>query len=191
MFTKPQHSVCVFCGSRTGKNPAFLKSATKIGGLLAENNLRLVYGAGDVGLMGAVANACQQARGNIFGVIPKHLLALEVGKTNLTQFIITENMHERKKLMFMNSDAIITLPGGAGSLDELFEVLTWAQLGQHTKPIFLLNIDGYWNPLLTLIDHQIENGFADPSFRALLQDFTSTDALMAKLLQDLSRRNAS
>jgi hypothetical protein len=168
-----------------------MNTATEIGNLLAQNNLRLVYGAGDVGLMGAVANACQQAGGNIFGVIPTHLLALEVGKTDLTQFIITENMHERKKLMFMNSDAIITLPGGAGSLDELFEVLTWAQLGQHTKPIFLLNVDGYWDPLITLIDHQIENGFADPSFRALLQDFNTVDALMAKLNQDLSRRSAS
>ena len=141
MSIKPQHSVCVFCGSRPGKNPAFMRTATEIGSLLAQSNLRLVYGAGDVGLMGAVANACQQAGGSIFGVIPTHLMALEVGKTDLTQFIITENMHERKKLMFMNSDAIITLPGGAGSLDELFEVLTWAQLGQHTKPIFLLNVD--------------------------------------------------
>ncbi len=191
MSTKPQHSVCVFCGSRTGQNPAFMQNATEIGTILAENNLRLVYGAGDVGLMGAVANACQQAGGNIFGVIPTHLLALEVGKTDLTQFIVTENMHERKKLMFMNSDAIITLPGGAGSLDELFEVLTWAQLGQHTKPIFLLNTEGYWDPLIYLIEHQIESGFADPSFRDLLQDFNSVDALMKKLHQDLSRRNAS
>jgi uncharacterized protein (TIGR00730 family) len=191
MSIKPQHSVCVFCGSRPGKNPAFMRTATEIGGLLAQNNMRLVYGAGDVGLMGAVANACQQAGGNIFGVIPTHLMALEVGKTDLTQFIITENMHERKKLMFMNSDAIITLPGGAGSLDELFEVLTWAQLGQHTKPIFLLNVDGYWDPLISLIDHQIEQGFASPSFRDLLQDFNSVNTLMAKLTQDLSRRIAS
>ena len=191
MSTKPQHSVCVFCGSRTGNNPAFMQNATEIGTILAQNNLRLVYGAGDVGLMGAVANACQQAGGDIFGVIPTHLLAMEVGKTDLTQFIVTENMHERKKLMFMNSDAIITLPGGAGSLDELFEVLTWAQLGQHTKPIFLLNTEGFWDPLITLIEHQIENGFADPSFRDLLQDFNSVDAMMKKLHQDLSRRNAS
>jgi uncharacterized protein (TIGR00730 family) len=191
MSTKPQHSVCVFCGSRAGKNPAFMENATTVGRLLAQNNLRLVYGAGDVGLMGAVANACQQAGGDIFGVIPTHLLAREVGKTDLTQFIITENMHERKKLMFMNSDAIITLPGGPGSLDELFEVLTWAQLGQHEKPMFLLNVDGYWNPLLALIEHQIEQGFADASFRTMLQDFNSADALMSKLHQDLSRRSAS
>ena len=191
MSTKPQQSVCVFCGSRTGNNPAFMENAKNIGTSLAQNNLRLVYGAGDVGLMGAVANATQDAGGDIFGVIPEHLLAWEVGKTDLTQFIITENMHERKKLMFMNSDAIITLAGGAGSLDELFEVLTWAQLGQHTKPMFLLNTDGYWDPLITLIDHQIESGFADPSFRDLLQDFNTVEALVDKLLQDLSRRSAS
>ncbi len=191
MSAKPQQSVCVFCGSRMGNNPLYVENAWDIGTLLAQNSLRLVYGAGDVGLMGAVANATQDAGGDIFGVIPTHLLALEVGKTDLTQFIITENMHERKKLMFMNSDAIITLPGGAGSLDELFEVLTWAQLGQHSKPMFLLNTEGYWDPLITLIDHQIESGFADPSFRHLLQDFNTVEALMAKLLQDLSRRSAS
>ncbi len=191
MSPKPHLSVCVFCGSRKGNNPNYMKTAHEIGLKLAQNDLRLVYGAGDVGLMGAVANACQDAGGAIFGVIPTHLLAMEVGKTDLSQFIITENMHERKKLMFMNSDAIITLPGGAGSLDELFEVLTWAQLGQHNKPIFLLNVDGYWDPLITLIEHQIEQGFADPSFRALLQDFSSVDALMAKLDQDLSRRKDS
>lgn len=186
MSKELQKSVCVFCGSRPGKNPAFIEGATNIGTALAQNNLRLVYGAGDVGLMGAVANATQQAGGAVFGVIPTHLLELEVGKVDLTQFIITENMHERKKLMFMNSDAIITLPGGPGSLDELFEVLTWAQLGQHTKPIYLLNTDGYWGPLLALIEHQIAQGFADPSFRELLQDFNNVDALMDKLLQDLS-----
>lgn len=191
MSTKPQHSVCVFCGSRTGNNPAYMAVAKNIGTLLAQNSLRLVYGAGDIGLMGAVANAAQDAGGDVFGVIPTHLLALEVGKTDLTRFIVTENMHERKKLMFMNSDAIITLPGGAGSLDELFEVLTWAQLGQHSKPIFLLNTEGYWDPLITLIDHQIESGFADPSFRDLLQDFNTVDAMMDKLLQDLAQRHAS
>lgn len=191
MSAKPQQSVCVFCGSRMGNNPLYVENAQDIGTLLAQNSLRLVYGAGDVGLMGAVANATQDAGGDVFGVIPTHLLALEVGKTDLTQFIITENMHERKKLMFMNSDAIITLPGGAGSLDELFEVLTWAQLGQHSKPMFLLNTAGYWDPLISLIDHQIESGFADPSFRDLLQDFNTVEALMDKLLQDLSPRSAS
>lgn len=186
MSSHLQKSVCVFCGSRPGKSPKFIECAENIGAALAQNNLRLVYGAGDVGLMGAVAKSCQNEGGDIFGVIPTHLMAREVGKTDLTQFIITENMHERKKLMFMNSDAIITLPGGPGSLDELFEVLTWAQLGQHAKPIYLLNTNGYWDPLLVLIEHQIDNGFADPSFREFLQDFKTSQELMAKLLQDLS-----
>jgi len=181
-----QKSVCVLCGSRHGIKPAYKAAAQAIGTSLAQNDLRLVYGAGDVGLMGTVADATLAAGGAVFGVIPQHLLDREVGKTDLTQFIVTENMHERKKLMFTNSDAIITLPGGPGSLDELFEVLTWAQLGQHSKPIYLLNVDGYWDPLITLIDHQIAQGFADPSFRNLLKDFSSTEALMAQLLQDLS-----
>lgn len=186
MMPPYKKSACVFCGSRPGKNPKYAQNAQNIGTALAENNIRLVYGAGDVGLMGTVANATQAAGGNVFGVIPTHLLNREVGKTDLTQFIITENMHERKKLMFMNSDAIITLPGGPGSLDELFEVLTWAQLGQHSKPIYLLNTENYWDPLITLIEHQIDNGFADASFRKLLQDFSTPDALMEKLLHDLS-----
>ncbi|MEL7212623.1 MAG: TIGR00730 family Rossman fold protein [Pseudomonadota bacterium] len=161
-------SVCVFCGSRNGTNPAYLHAAREVGDMLAANSWRLVYGAGDVGLMGEVANATQAAGGETFGVIPEHLLSWEVGKRDLTQFIVTENMHERKKVMYMNSDAIIVLPGGAGSLDEYFEVVTWRQLGLHQKPIFLLNTEGYWDKLVQLMDHVIDEGFAEPSLR----DFT-------------------
>ena len=117
MIQKPTYSVCVFCGSRFGRDPAYKKSAQSLGLALAENDMRLVYGAGDVGIMGAVASATQTAGGETFGVIPVHLLDLEVGKRDLTSFVVTENMHERKKVMFMNADAIVTLPGGAGSLD--------------------------------------------------------------------------
>ena len=158
-------SVCVFCGSRRGHNPAYLAAARALGDMLAANRWRLVYGAGDVGLMGEVANATQTAGGETFGVIPQHLLSWEVGKRNLTQFIVTENMHERKKVMYMNSDAIVVLPGGAGSLDEYFEVVTWRQLGLHTKPILLLNTEGYWDELTQLVDHVIDEGFAEGSFR--------------------------
>jgi len=158
-------SVCVYCGSRFGTNPAFKATATELGQTLANQGWRLVYGAGDVGLMGAVAKGAQAAGGETFGVIPEHLLRREVGKRDLSQFIVTENMHERKKVMYMNSDAIVVLPGGAGSLDEMFEVLTWRQLGLHEKPIFLLNVDGYWQPLLALLDHVIEQGFADAGLR--------------------------
>lgn len=182
----PKKSICVFCGSRSGALPEYSVAAQEIGTLIADSDLRLVYGAGDIGLMGTVANAAQDAGGDILGVIPEHLVKWEVGKVDLTQYIVTENMHERKKVMFMNSDAIITLPGGPGSLDELFEVLTWAQLGQHSKPIYLLNVAGYWGPLISLIEHQIAQGFAAPSFREFLKDFTTVDALFSQLKMDLA-----
>ena len=166
------HSVCVYCGSRDGNNPAYAAAADALGHGLAVRGWRLVYGAGDVGLMGRVARGAQAAGGDTFGVIPTHLLQREVGKRDLGTFIITETMHERKKVMFMNADAVVVLPGGAGSLDELMEVLTWAQLGLHAKPIVLLNTDGYWTPLLTLLQHVVDEGFADAS---LLSLFTVRD----------------
>ncbi len=137
--------------------------------MIAGAGWRLVYGAGDVGLMGEVARAAQSAGAKTLGVIPTHLLAREQGKRDLTSLVITEDMHERKKVMFMNSDAIVVLPGGAGSLDEFFEVLTWAQIGLHAKPIFLVDVAGYWTPLATLIDHVVTEGFADPSIRTLFR----------------------
>jgi len=170
-------SVCVYCGSRAGAMPAYEQAATAIGHVIAENGWRLVYGAGDVGLMGAVARAAQSAGGDTFGVIPAHLVAWEVGKTDLTRYVVTETMYERKKVMFMNADAILVLPGGAGSLDELFEVLTWRQLGLHNKPVLVLNTEGYWTPLLALIDHVIAQGFADASLAGFLSSVdTPADA---------------
>ncbi len=160
-------SVCVFCGSRPGNDPAFEADATRLGQGIAEQGWRLVYGAGDVGLMGAVARAAQSAGADTFGVIPRHLVDWEVGKTDLTRYIVTETMHERKKVMFMNCDAVVVLPGGAGSLDELFEVLTWRQLGLHEKPVVLVNTHGYWDALVALVDHVVASGFAD----ATLQDY--------------------
>ncbi len=153
------------------------------GRLLAARGWRLVYGAGDVGLMGAVARAAQEAGADTFGVIPEHLVRWEVGKTDLTRYVVTGNMHERKKVMFMNSDAIVVLPGGAGSLDEFFEVLTWRQIGLHKKPIFLLNTGGYWSPLMSLVTHVIDEGFADASLRDYIH--------VADTLQDLGDRLAA
>ncbi len=161
-------SVCVYCGSRSGAIPAYAQAAEALGTAIARAGWQLVYGAGDVGLMGIVARAAQGAGGDTFGVIPEHLVRREVGKADLTAYVVTETMHERKKVMFMNAHAVVVLPGGAGSLDEFFEVLTWAQLGLHDKPILLLNTEGYWDPLLTLIDHVIAQGFADASLRALI-----------------------
>ncbi|WP_460273746.1 LOG family protein [Celeribacter sp. ULVN23_4] len=163
MLTTPESasfSVCVFCGSRPGGKPEYEAAATQVGEMIAAEGWRLVYGAGDVGLMGAVARAAQNHGAETFGVIPTHLLPKEVGKRDLSTFIITENMHERKKVMFMNCDAIVVLPGGAGSLDEFFEVLTWKQIGLHDKPIFLLSTENYWKPLEALIEHIIDEGFA-------------------------------
>ncbi|MDA0963237.1 MAG: TIGR00730 family Rossman fold protein [Proteobacteria bacterium] len=161
-------SVCVYCGSRSGAIPAYAQAAEALGTAIARAGWQLVYGAGDVGLMGIVARAAQGAGGDTFGVIPEHLVRREVGKADLTAYVVTETMHERKKVMFMNAHAVVVLPGGAGSLDEFFEVLTWAQLGLHDKPIVLLNTRGYWDPLLALIDHVIAQGFADASLRRLI-----------------------
>jgi uncharacterized protein (TIGR00730 family) len=166
--------------------PAYGEAADKLGQSLAESGWRLVYGAGDVGLMGRVARAAQGAGGDTFGVIPAHLVAWEVGKTDLTRYIVTETMHERKKVMFMNADAVIVLPGGAGSLDEFFEVLTWAQLGLHDKPVVVLNTQGYWNPLVALVDHVISQGFADASLRGLFQVADTPEAALALLRDALS-----
>ena len=177
----PAISVLVFCGSRPGTNPAYLQAATDTGMRLAEAGHRLVYGAGDVGLMGAVATAAISAGGDTLGVIPTHLLPREGQQRDLSQIIITETMHERKKVMVMNSDAIVLLPGGAGSLDELFEVLTWAQLGLHAKPIFILNIAGYWDKLIALIEHVIGEEFADPSLRTMVRVIFDPDELIAEL----------
>ncbi|MDA1238288.1 MAG: TIGR00730 family Rossman fold protein [Proteobacteria bacterium] len=154
-------SVCVFCGSRFGNDPQYTLVAQELGKLIGINGLRLVYGAGDVGLMGEIAKATQENGGKILGVIPNHLLKLEVAKTDLDTFIVTENMHERKKVMFSNSDIIVVMPGGVGTLEEFFEVLTWKQLGLHTKDIILLNVEGFWNNLVGLIEGLVESKFAN------------------------------
>ena len=179
------HSVCVYCGSRDGRLPAYATTAADTGTLLARRGWRLVYGAGDVGLMGRVARAAQAAGGATFGVIPVHLLKLEVGKRDLDSFVITETMHERKKVMIMNADAVVVLPGGAGSMDEFFEALTWRQLGLHAKPIVLVNVAGYWDGLIAMLDGIVGNGFADASvldFVTVVADLAGLEAALAQTL---------
>jgi uncharacterized protein (TIGR00730 family) len=183
-MTKP--SICVFCGSRNGNAPAYAEAARAAGRAIAACGFRLVYGAGDVGLMGEVAAAAMAAGAPTLGVIPVHLLNRERKLRDMTSIIVTEDMHERKKVMFMNSDAIVVLPGGAGSLDEFFEVLTWAQIGLHQKPIFLLDVDGYWQPLIRLIDHIVAQGFAEPSLRQRFQSEPSLAMLVQSLRDVLS-----
>ena len=179
-------SVCVLCGSRPGRDPAHATNATNLGTALAGAGLRLVYGAGNVGLTGRVARAAQAAGGPTFGVIPQHLLAREVGGRDLSTFVVTETMHERKKVMFMNADAIVALPGGPGTLDELLEVLTWRQLGLHMKPVFLLNAEGYWDPLLRLLGHIVAEGFAERAFLDSLIPQPTVAALVTDLRARLS-----
>lgn len=180
-----RNSICVYCGARSGRREAYTKAAEDFGRLIAEEGWRLVYGAGDVGLMGAVARSAQAAGGETFGVIPQHLVAWEVGKTDLTSYVVTETMHERKKVMFMNCQAVVVLPGGAGSLDELFEVITWRQLGLHEKPIILMNTEGYWEPLLALLTHVTTEGFAAKSLHEFYETVPDPEAVMEMLRRRL------
>ena len=184
-FAASPKSVCVYCGARSGARPAYAADAQATGAILAQHGWRLVYGAGDVGLMGIVAAATQAAGGHTLGVIPTHLLAREVGRAGLDRLVITETMHERKKVMFMNADAIVMLPGGAGSLDEFFEALTWRQLGLHQKPVFLLNTEGYWDPLLALLRHVVAEGFAGNdvlSYFTTAPDVSTLEAALSEAL---------
>ena len=174
-------AICVYCGARPGGDAVFMAAANELSTAIGDNGWRLVYGAGDVGIMGEVARSAQAAGADTLGVIPTHLVAWEVAKNDLDRLIITETMHERKKVMFMNADAVAVLPGGAGSMDEFFEVLTWAQLGLHAKPIIVLNVAGYWDPLVGLVDHLIQNGFADASLRNLFQVVDTVPALFKAL----------
>ena len=180
-MTQFQRSVCIYCGSQTGRNPAYVGEARALGAALGQAGYALVYGAGDLGLMGETARAAQSAGARITGVIPRHLFELEVGKHDLDAVIVTETMHERKTLMLNNADAVIALPGGPGTLDELIEVLTWRHLGLHTKPAFLLNTNDYWGPLLALFDHMAAEGFVGPQFRDYLTVVETVDDLIAGL----------
>ncbi|MFZ5961797.1 TIGR00730 family Rossman fold protein [Thalassococcus sp. BH17M4-6] len=179
-------SICVYCGSRAGVDPAYTQEAEALGRLIAQEGWRLVYGAGDVGLMGSVARAAQADGADTFGVIPQHLVDWEVGKTDLTRYVVTETMHERKKVMLMNADAVVVMPGGAGSLDEFFEVLTWRQLRLHQKPILLMNVAGYWDPLSALMEHIVAQGFAEASLLDYVQTCGGAAAAMEALRRALS-----
>ncbi|MEL7344760.1 MAG: TIGR00730 family Rossman fold protein [Pseudomonadota bacterium] len=176
-----QISVCVFCGARDGAQDAYRTAAVETGQCLARNDWRLVYGAGDRGIMGAVAQSTREGGGRTLGVIPTHLMGQERLLGTAPDVIVTETMHERKKVMFMNADAVVILPGGAGTLDEFFEGLTWAQIGLHKKPIFIVNTDGYWDSLILLLDQIIAEGFADASLRDYLSIVDDARGLEAGL----------
>ncbi|MGN7125801.1 TIGR00730 family Rossman fold protein [Methylorubrum thiocyanatum] len=152
-------SVCVYCGSGFGGDPAFADAARRLGTSLARAGVKLVYGGGNVGLMGTVASATLEAGGYVTGIIPDFLKSRERMLDAVQETIVVSDMHTRKQLMFDRADAFVALPGGIGTLEELVEQLTWAQLGQHRKPIMLLSVNGFWDPLITLIDHMRAHGF--------------------------------
>lgn len=155
-------SICVYCGSGHGENPVYTKAAHVLGGALAEADIRLVYGGGGLGLMGEVARATLEGGGKVTGIIPDFLTEREQMLRDVSDLIVTQDMHERKKLMFEHSDAFVALPGGIGTLEELVEQLTWAQLGQHSKPIVIANIAEFWSPFLHLLDHMRGQAFIRP-----------------------------
>ncbi|MBS7599126.1 TIGR00730 family Rossman fold protein [Pseudomonas sp. RC2C2] len=165
----PVRSVCVFCGASTGVNPAYREAAIALGQAIAERGLTLVYGGGAVGLMGIVADAAMAAGGEVIGIIPEALKNAEIGHTGLTRLEVVDGMHARKARMAELSDAFVALPGGLGTLEELFEVWTWGQLGYHAKPLGLLDVNGLYSKLGSFLDHVVEEGFVRPQHRAMLQ----------------------
>jgi uncharacterized protein (TIGR00730 family) len=152
-------AICVYCGSGPGSNPKFVESARAFGRILAENNIGLVYGGGSIGLMGAIAESVIDHGGQVTGIIPEFLKAREMMFRDAQEIIVTRDMHERKRLMFERADAFVALPGGIGTLEELVEQMTWAQLGRHKKPILMVNVDNFWDPLCALLDHMRDMQF--------------------------------
>lgn len=178
-------SVCVYCGSSVGNNPVFADAARSLGRKLVEQNLSLVYGGGHVGLMGIVADAVLDAGGEVTGVIPKALMDSEVGHERLTRLFVVKDMHERKALMAEHAHGFIAMPGGIGTLEELFEALTWAQLGFHEKPVGLFNVDGFYDKLIEFLNQLTSQGFLRPEHRDLLIVQAEPDALITQLKNSL------
>jgi uncharacterized protein (TIGR00730 family) len=173
--------ICVFCGSSPGRRPAFAAAASELGARLAADRIGLVYGGGSIGLMGTLADAALAAGGEVVGVIPEALAGKEVAHTRLTRLHVVKSMHERKALMAEMGDAFVALPGGFGTLDELFEAITWGQLGIHRKPIGLLDVEGYFAPLLAFVDRAVGDGFIRPPYRELFVVSATVDGLLAAL----------
>jgi uncharacterized protein (TIGR00730 family) len=170
-------TICVYCGSGPGTNPRFSESAKALGRIFAENKIRLVYGGGSLGMMGAVATSALDNGGMVTGIIPDFLTMRENALTRVQEMIVTPDMHQRKRLMFEHSDAFVALPGGIGTLEELVEQLTWQQLGRHSKPVLLANIDGFWEPLLSLLAHMRATQF--------IRSGLTIDILKAERVEDI------
>jgi uncharacterized protein (TIGR00730 family) len=180
--------ICVFAGARAGDDPIYARAAAELGAALARRGLGLVFGAGHVGLMGALSDAALAHGGEVIGVIPGALIAREHADERPIDLRVVTDMHERKALMNQLCDAFLALPGGIGTLEELFEVYTWAQLGFHRKPVALLDVGGYYAPLLEMLEHMVARGFLDHASRALLDSDTRIDALLDRLMDRLATR---
>jgi uncharacterized protein (TIGR00730 family) len=174
-------SVCVYCGSSADVALPYRAAAAELGRMLGERGITLVYGGGRVGLMGLVADSALAAGGAVIGVIPRVIVDMEVAHPNLTELIVVETMHERKRIMAERSDAFVILPGGLGTLDEMFEILTWKQLGLHNRPIVIVNLEGYWEPLLALIRHGAREGFIRSGNPDLFCEVTTIKAVTPAL----------
>ena len=183
---KPRFSVCVYCGSRTGATPAFVDAARNVGQWIGANAGQLVYGGGNNGLMGVVADATLASGGRVIGVIPKALVEREWAKLDCTELHVVETMHERKRMMAERADAFLALPGGIGTFEELFEVWTWRQLGYHDKPLGLLNAGDYYGPLLAFLRSSVEHGFMNEWQMGLLRVGSDVDALLSLLAKESS-----
>src|SRR5579872_2712912 len=173
--------ICVFCGSSAGRRPEYREAAVQLAKELARRGIGVVYGGGNVGLMGALADAVLASRGEVIGVIPEQLMAREVGHKGLTQLHVVRSMHERKARMVDLADAFVALPGGFGTFEEFCEVLTWAQLGMHRKPCGVLNVAGYYDSLLALFDHARAEGFVRPAHRDLVLEESDPERLLDRL----------
>lgn len=171
-------TICIFTGSSPGHNPQHEAAVRSLGGTIAARGMGIVYGGASIGLMGAVADACLDAGGSVIGVMPKALADLEIAHNGLTEQHIVATMHERKALMADMSDGFLALPGGLGTLDELFEIWTWAQLGEHQKPVAILNVNGFFDPLLAYLDHVVEEGFIKPAHRDMLIVHETADEVL-------------
>jgi uncharacterized protein (TIGR00730 family) len=175
--------ICVFCGSSDGTNPAYLQTAREVGTLLAQRGIGLVYGGGRTGCMGAIADAALAAGGEVIGIIPHMLAGREIAHEGLTELHLVDSMHERKALMAEKADAFLTLPGGFGTLEEIFEIVTWRQLGYHSKRYAIVNVDGYFDPLLAFCDRATSEGFVREIDRAALIAGTDPEALVEMLVR--------
>lgn len=187
---KSSPAICVFCGSAYGEDPRYTTAAKRVGRALGESGIDLVYGGGSVGLMGAVADAALEAGGRVVGIIPEALDRREIAHRGATELIVVAGMHERKALMAARSDAYLTLPGGIGTFEEFFEVLSWAVLGLHAKPIGVLNISNYYDPMLAMIEHSVRSGFVRVGNTDLIRVGTDPEALVLDLVRTPSIRPA-